>query len=85
MTAKRQHPRQQKQRADKVTKKRKIQGNKTKKVKRQVFEESSEDDIINSDDLCDDNSEVNDGTELCFICIDVGKDGELWFRCVHCS
>ena len=57
------------------------------RVKRQVFKDSSDEEHIHiSDkDLCDDRSDNGDESDMCFICYDSGKTGELWYRCTACG
>ncbi|XP_050502367.1 uncharacterized protein LOC114335079 isoform X2 [Diabrotica virgifera virgifera] len=85
-----------------TNKKAKKPTNKTDKrsrVKRQVFEDSSDEENVSDKDLCDDNSDNEDETDLCFIYYDSGKSGRtvvslysLWsgndtakdYRCDFC-
>lgn len=57
-----------------------------KRVKKNLFksdEDTSEGEDIQ--DICDDESEYSEEGALCAICLDTGKNDELWFRCRSCG
>lgn len=58
------------------------------KVKRKVLESSSSEDEI-AENLCDDESEPDSEFEhqedICAICGEFGRNGEVWFRCQQCG
>lgn len=65
--------------------------NKTKRIrkaKRRIIESSlSESETV--EHLCDDDSEPDSKFEhridICGVCNEFGRNGEIWFRCVHCG
>lgn len=44
-----------------------------------------EDSDIDINDIVDPNAVEKTSSDLCSVCGDVGKDRELWYRCVSCS
>lgn len=40
---------------------------------------------VDMTDIVDPNAVEKTSADLCSACNDVGKDGELWYRCVYCS
>lgn len=63
--------------------------NKSRSVKRQVFESSdsseSSVDVAMVDSNDDMDEEVEEDDKLCIFCEDEGKHNELWFRCNKCT
>lgn len=61
---------------------------KTAKVKRKVLASSSSEDEI-AENLCDNESEPDSEFEhqedICAICGEFGRNGEVWFRCQQCA
>ncbi|CAH2097656.1 unnamed protein product [Euphydryas editha] len=51
-----------------------------------IGSEDSEDEVPIAQ-LCDDDDEDDDieNRDICAICQEFGRDGEIWFRCCRCS
>ncbi|CAG9574808.1 unnamed protein product [Danaus chrysippus] len=48
-------------------------------------DENSSLDQIDENAICDDESEYSEEENLCAICLDLGKNGEMWYRCRSCG
>jgi len=53
---------------------------------KRLFDKSSDDESVDIMELCDDDSDdnINDGSEVCLICEEYGKN-EVWYRCTSCG
>lgn len=61
---------------------------KIRKVTKYLFKSDDEDSSIDQVDenlICDDESEYSEEENLCAICLDTGKSGEMWYRCRSCG
>lgn len=65
---------------------------KCKQRKRRVYENSDNSEcseVVDVKDLCDDDEldDINPERveDVCLVCGEFGRDGEMWFRCVVCS
>lgn len=69
----------------------KLQGvtkKKKKTVKKKlILDESSSEEDVDLKDICNDNEldDIDINVDVCLVCGEFGKDGEIWFRCVICS
>ena len=86
---------EKKKRGENKTKKRTVayskpNNKKNKKAcRRQLIlsESETEEEEIDENTLCDDNDDedVEFNADVCIVCNEFGRDGEMWFRCVTCG
>lgn len=70
------------------TKKTTARNQRVKRAKKFLFKSDDEDssaEEINEKLICDDESEYSEEETLCAICLDMGKSGEMWYRCRSCG
>lgn len=45
---------------------------------------NTDDESLDENQICDDD-DIDDGNDICIICGEFGKGGEMWFRCKSCG
>lgn len=52
-----------------------------------LSESETEEEEIDENTLCDDedDEEVELNADVCIVCNEFGRDGEMWFKCVTCG
>lgn len=60
-----------------------------KNLKKLLQSDSSDEEDIDEKTLCQDDEldemEHEQNNEICLICEEFGRDGELWYRCIVCG